>query len=150
VVKCIFPPLYEITDSAEIVQLVSEHKVTSQQSLSLHCQADGNPNPTYSWTPCDPQQSVCNESVLDFEASNESIYTFTCKVENFLGSDTRITTICKLAIAKLCVFTCTMLALLYFVTIINLRKNNVEYTAGSCNLLHVCTIVHAVITVTSF
>ena len=93
------------TDPAKIVELVSEHEVAAQQSVTLDCQAEGNPQPTYSWTPCDPHQSACHESVLDFQTSDQSIYTFICKVENCLGSDTGNTTVCKLARAKLCVFT---------------------------------------------
>jgi len=101
-----FSPLYKITDSAEIVKLVGKREVSSQQRLSLDCQAEGNPQPTYSWTPCDPQQSVCNESLLDLQASNDSVYTFTCRVENYVGSDTRNTTVCKLVRVKLMLKKC--------------------------------------------
>ena len=104
---------------------MGEHEVAAQQSVALNCQAEGNPQPTYSWTPCDSKQSVCHESVLNFQASNESIYTFTCEVENYLDSDAENTTLCKLARAKLCVI------------IINLQKD--VATSGSCTLL--CTIV---------
>ena len=90
-----------LVDPAKIVKLASEHEAASQLSLSLHCQAEGNPPPTYTWTPCDPQQIVCHKSVLIFQASSKSIYTFTCKVANTLGSDTRNTTLCKLVRAKL-------------------------------------------------
>ncbi|XP_020602496.1 limbic system-associated membrane protein-like isoform X2 [Orbicella faveolata] len=93
-----------VTYPAKIVKLVSEHEVATQQSASLDCQAEGNPQPTYTWIPCDPQQSVCQKSVLHFQASDKSVYTFTCKVENFLGSDTKNTTVCKLAIEKLLVY----------------------------------------------
>jgi len=82
-----------VTYPAKIVKLVSELEVASQQSVSLDCQAEGNPQPSYTWTPCDPQQSVCHENVLNFQASNRSVYTFTCKVENYLGSDTGNTTL---------------------------------------------------------
>jgi len=82
-----------VTYPAKIVKLVSEHEVATQQSASLDCQAEGNPQPTYTWIPCDPQQSVCQKSVLHFQASDKSVYTFTCKVENFLGSDTKNTTV---------------------------------------------------------
>ena len=84
------------TDPAKIVKLVSEHEVASQQSVSLVCQAEGNPQPAYSWTPCDSQSSVCHESVLNFQASNKSVYTFTCKVANNLGSDNGNIALCEL------------------------------------------------------
>ena len=82
---------------------MSEHEVAAQQSVSLDCQAEGNPQPSFIWTPCDPKQSVCHQSVLNFQASDQSVYTFTCKVENDLGSDTKNTTLCKLAREQLLV-----------------------------------------------
>ncbi|XP_020629982.1 neural cell adhesion molecule 2-like isoform X2 [Orbicella faveolata] len=82
-----------VTYPAKIVNLKSEHEVTAQQCEPLVCQAEGNPEPSYTWTPCDSQQSVCHQSVLHFQASNKSVYTFTCKVENYLSSDTRNTTV---------------------------------------------------------
>jgi len=82
---------------AKIVKLVSEHELTPQQSVSLDCQAEGNPLPTYSWTPCgttcDAQQIKCNERLLIFQDRDKSVYTLTCKVTNNLGSDTRNTTL---------------------------------------------------------
>jgi len=93
-----------LVDPANIVKLISEHEVAAQQSVSLDCQAEGNPQPSYTWTPCDPQQSVCHKSVLHFQASDQSVYTFTCKVENYLGSDTKNTTLCKLRREKLLVY----------------------------------------------
>ena len=84
---------------------MSEREVAAQHSVSLECQAEGNPQPTYSWTPCDSLHSVCHESVLNIQVSNRSIYKFTCRVENDLGSDTGNTTLCKLTGAKLCVYT---------------------------------------------
>ena len=97
--------VFFLVDPAKIVKLASEHEASLQLSLSLHCQAEGNPPPSYSWTPCgtpcDPQQVVCHESLLIFPARDKSIYMFTCKVANNLGSDTRNTTLCKLVRAKL-------------------------------------------------
>ena len=92
-----FACLFKSTDPAKIVKLVSERNVTAQTSIPLDCRAEGNPPPSYTWTPC---ESVCNESVLNFQASNNSIYVFTCEVENKLGSDTRNTTLCKLVREK--------------------------------------------------
>ena len=95
-----------LVDPAKIVNLVSELEIGTQERASLDCQAEGNPQPTYTWTPCDPERSVCHESVLNFQASNKSVYTFTCRVANSLGSDTRNTTLCKLGRARLRVCTC--------------------------------------------
>lgn len=45
--------------------------------------------------------SVCQKSVLHFQASDNSVYAFTCKVENYLGSDARNTFICKNTITSI-------------------------------------------------
>jgi len=79
----------DVTYPAKIV--ASRHKreqeVATQQRVSLDCPAEGNPKPTYTWTPCDPQQSVCHESTLIIlEAVMDTNYS--CTVENLLGSDT--------------------------------------------------------------
>ncbi|KAL9964183.1 hypothetical protein ACROYT_G027778 [Oculina patagonica] len=76
---------------AKIVKLASKLKVSAvQQSVSLHCQAEGNPKPTYTWTPCDPRKRLCHESMLNIsEVVDDDI--FSCKVTNVLGSDTRYT-----------------------------------------------------------
>ena len=96
----IFFYIFFLVDPAKIVKLVSEHELAAQQSVALDCQAEGNPLPTYSWNPCgttcDAQQIECNERLLIFQDRHKSVYTFTCKVKNNLGSDTRNTTLCKL------------------------------------------------------
>ena len=82
------------TDPAKIVELPSEYEVTAQESLSLNCQAEGNPQPTYTWTPCEPQQNTCHESTIIIpEVLNDVVYS--CNVTNVLGSDTRNTSIGK-------------------------------------------------------
>ena len=88
------------TDPAKIVKLESEHEVARQQSVSLDCQAEGNPQPAYSWTPCDPQESVCHESKLNIsEVLSDIVYT--CNVTNSLGDDARNTSVGKLIPANL-------------------------------------------------
>ena len=102
--ESVFSPLMLLfTDPAKIVKLEREHEVATQQSVSLDCQAEGNPQPAYSWTPCDPQQNVCHESVLTVQTSDKSVYMFNCKVANNLGSDARNTFLCKLVRTKLMV-----------------------------------------------
>lgn len=55
------------------------------ESATLHCKAEGNPPPTYTWTPCDTEQ-VCDKSTLVIsKVLNDANYT--CKVANEFGSD---------------------------------------------------------------
>ena len=80
-------------DPAKIIKLASENIVAAQQSVSLYCQAEGNPQPTYTWTPCE-QKSVCHKNMLNIsEVLSDGVYT--CNVTNVLGSDTRNTSIGK-------------------------------------------------------
>ena len=82
-------------DPAKVVKLASEQKVAVQQNVILHCEAEGNPQPTYTWTPCNPQGQVCYESTLNISnVLNDSVYS--CKVTNLLGNDTRNTSVGKL------------------------------------------------------
>ncbi|XP_020602478.1 hemicentin-2-like [Orbicella faveolata] len=84
-----------VTFPAKIV--TSRHKrdleVAAQQRVSLDCPAEGNPKPTYTWTPCDPQQSACHESTLFIPEVLKDM-NYSCRVENFLGSDTANTSLC--------------------------------------------------------
>ncbi|KAJ7369482.1 Protein turtle A-like, partial [Desmophyllum pertusum] len=74
---------------AKIVKLASEYEVAVGQSVYLHCQAEGNPKPTYAWNPC---ESVCHESTLNIPGVvSDGIYL--CKVTNGLGSDTKHTSV---------------------------------------------------------
>ena len=102
ILKCDFGSLFAFNkpaDPAKIVKLPSEYEVTTQESLSLHCQAEGNPQPTYTWTPCEPQQSTCHESTLFIPVvPNDAVYS--CNVTNVLGSDTTKTSIGKLVFAN--------------------------------------------------
>ena len=84
------------TDPAEVLNVsASKHDVEVQESVSLQCRAEGNPQPTYSWRPCDPQQSVCHESKLDVsEVLYDDVYI--CTVTNSLCSDSGNVSVCKL------------------------------------------------------
>ncbi|XP_022800745.1 fibroblast growth factor receptor 2-like isoform X1 [Stylophora pistillata] len=55
------------------------------QTVSLHCPAEGNPPPKYTWTPC-KKERVCDEPKLNIgEVVSDDVYT--CSVTNNLGSD---------------------------------------------------------------
>ena len=82
------------TDPATAVKFQTEYIVGVQQSVTLNCQAEGNPPPTYTWIPCDPEQ-VCNKNSLNIsQVLNDASYT--CKVANVHGHDTRTAIVCKL------------------------------------------------------
>ena len=81
------------TDPAKIVNFQTEYFVVVQQSVTLNCGAEGNPPPTYTWIPCDPEQ-VCNKKTLDIsQVLNDASYT--CRVANVHGSDTKTAIVCK-------------------------------------------------------
>ena len=82
------------TDPPEIVQFQPEHiVVVVQQSVTLNCEAEGNPPPTYAWTPCDPEQ-VCNKNTLGIsQVLNDTSYT--CRVANVYGSGSKTANVCK-------------------------------------------------------
>ena len=43
----------QFTDPAKIVKFQPEYIVAVQQSVIINCEAEGNPPPSYTWTPCD-------------------------------------------------------------------------------------------------
>ena len=44
--------------------------------MSLDCKVDGYPLPTITWTPCDAQENVCNQSMLNISnVQNDGVYT---------------------------------------------------------------------------
>ena len=64
-----------------------------QQSVTLNCQAEGNPPPTYTWIPCDSEQG-CDKNTLHIsQVLNNANHT--CKVANLLGNDERTASVCK-------------------------------------------------------
>lgn len=84
------------TDLAKALNVsASKPVVEVQESVSLQCIAEGNPLPTYSWMPCDPQQSVCDESKLDVaKVLYDNVYI--CTVANSFGNNSGNVSVCKL------------------------------------------------------
>ena len=84
----------QFTDAVKIVKFQPENIVVVQQSVTLTCEAEGNPPPTYTWTPCDPEQ-VCNKNTLHItQVLNDANYT--CRVANEFSSDVKDASVCKL------------------------------------------------------
>ena len=64
-----------------------------QQSVTLNCEAEGNPPPTCTWIPCDSDQ-VCDKNTLHTsQVFNDANYT--CRVANALGVDSKAANVCK-------------------------------------------------------
>ena len=53
------------TDPPKIVDFQPEYMVGVRQSATLNCEAEGNPPPTHTWTPCNDPEQVCNKNTLD-------------------------------------------------------------------------------------
>ena len=81
------------TDPAKIGTFQNEYIADLQQSVTFKCEAEGNPPPTYTWTPCDPEQ-VCNKNTLQIsQVLNDANYT--CRVANLYGDDSKTANVCK-------------------------------------------------------
>ena len=83
-----------LTDPVKIVKFQTEYIVGVQQSVTLTCEAEGNPPPTYTWTTCDSEQ-VCNKNTLHIlQVLNDANYT--CRVANEFSSGVKNASVCKL------------------------------------------------------
>ena len=63
--------------------------------MTLNCGAEGNPPPTYRWTPCNDSVQVCDKNTLDISKVCEDA-NYICKVANGVGNDTKTANVCKL------------------------------------------------------
>jgi len=78
--------LSSLLDPPKIVSLPRKYYAAVQESVSLYCQAVGNPPLSFSWSPCNPQENVCGDSWLNIsEVLNDG--TYNCTVSNSLGID---------------------------------------------------------------
>ena len=65
-----------------------------RQSATLNCEAEGNPPPIHTWTPCNDPEQVCDKNTLDIsQVLNDANYT--CRVANVYGDDSKTTSVCK-------------------------------------------------------
>ena len=76
------------------ITLQNKYYVGREKSASLDCKVDGYPIPTITWTPCDAQENVCDQSMLNIpKVQNDGVYT--CTVKNSLGNDSANTSLGK-------------------------------------------------------
>ncbi|XP_022800751.1 fibroblast growth factor receptor homolog 1-like [Stylophora pistillata] len=76
-----------VTYPAKIAEFQPEYIVGLEQSVTLNCNAEGNPPPTHTWTPCGSEQ-VCDKSTLNIpQVLNDTSYT--CRVANVHGHDSK-------------------------------------------------------------
>ncbi|XP_066024448.1 fibroblast growth factor receptor 1-A [Pocillopora verrucosa] len=76
-----------VTYPAKIVKFQTEYIVVAQQSVTLNCEAEGNPPLTYTWTPCYSEQ-VCDKNTFHIsQVTHDTSYT--CRVANSHGLDSK-------------------------------------------------------------
>ena len=81
-------------DPAKIVKFEPEYIVVVQQSVTLNYGAVGNPPPTYTWTPCNDLEQVCDKSTLHISQVLDDA-KYTCGVANAHGLDSKTANVCK-------------------------------------------------------
>ena len=68
--------------------------------MSLDCKVDGYPIPTITWTPCNAQENVCDQSMLNIsKVQNDGVYT--CTAKNSLGNESASTSLGKLTLSNI-------------------------------------------------
>ena len=76
------------------ITLQNKYYVGREKSVSLDCKVDGYPIPTITWTPCNAQENVCDQSMLNIsKVQNDGVYT--CTAKNSLGNDSASTSLGK-------------------------------------------------------
>lgn len=87
--------LFWYADPATIAnKFQTEYLVGVQQSVTLTCEAEGNPKPVHSWIPCNTEQ-VCDKNTLAIsQVLNDASYT--CRAVNVHGPDMKTAIVCEL------------------------------------------------------
>ena len=97
--------LFFILDPPNIT-LQNKNYVRREKSVSLDCKVDGYPIPTITWTPCNAQEHVCDQSTLNIsKVQNDGVYT--CTAKNRLGNDSANTSLGKFFYFMCTSFLCT-------------------------------------------
>ncbi|XP_044180706.1 fibroblast growth factor receptor 3-like [Acropora millepora] len=59
--------------------------VGREETASLYCEAEGNPTPTISWSPCDEGNTFCNEQYLNISQVQSARANYMCTARNRVG-----------------------------------------------------------------
>ena len=78
-----------------MVKLPSKVFVGREQSASLNCEVKGNPTPTISWSPCDVENLLCDEQILNISKVQSARANYSCAARNYLGIATATTVLGK-------------------------------------------------------
>ncbi|CAH3158947.1 unnamed protein product, partial [Pocillopora meandrina] len=78
----------DVVYPAKIVKFQPKYIGAVQQSVTLNCEAEGNPPPTYTWTPCNDIQQVCDKNTLHISQVFDDA-NYTCRVANVHGLDSK-------------------------------------------------------------
>ena len=68
-----------------MVKLAQKVFVGREQNASLKCEAEGNPTPTISWSPCDVENLLCDKQYLNISKVQSARANYTCTARNYLG-----------------------------------------------------------------
>ena len=89
------------------ITLLNNYYVGRENSASLDCKVEGYPIPTITWTPCNAQENVCDQSMLNIsKVQNDGVYT--CTAKNSLGNDSASTSLGKSFYFICASFLCTI------------------------------------------
>ncbi|XP_066025263.1 uncharacterized protein [Pocillopora verrucosa] len=77
-----------VTYPVKIVNFQTQYEVDVGQSVTLNCKAEGNPPPTYRWTPCNDLRENCEKNSFRVLKVCEDA-NYTCKVANGIGFEAK-------------------------------------------------------------
>ena len=83
------------------ITLQSKYYVGRGKSESLDCKVEGYPPPTITWTPCNAQENVCDQSMLNISKVKDG-GVYTCTARNSLGDDGANTSVGKSFLFNVC------------------------------------------------
>ena len=89
------------------ITLQNKYYAGREKRVSLDCKVDGYPIPTITWTPCNAQENVCDQSMLNIsKVQNDGVYT--CTAKNSQGNDSANTSLGKSFYFICASFLCTI------------------------------------------